>query len=371
MSNTKCSWLGLLTTTALLALPSHAFSQVGSLVRTGDVLPGFGTVTEVGQFAVNDSGEWVASVKTDFFGSDSAVILLNGSILAYLGDPALGGVSPEFSNQLVGLDIDDAGNVAWLAVDASQPAPKRVAFVNTLPYVTEGAVTGIPSVGPLVVWSSLRALRLDPTGSGKLYASLSITGSGAGLDSGPALVEVFPNGAGGLDANILANSEDDLPGLADWIGLLSELPRTTDRIAVNGNGQLLVPAGVFDSGIFLKAAGSQTFQAVALEGDSAPHAGAAWFNFLGSSVALNDSSGVAYTGFAEDALGVFQTLVLNGGSVARTGETLPGIAPYVLTEICNPVPGSSAPLALTAMALSSTATARPPFRRWFIGSPWM
>ncbi len=23
------------------------------------------------------------------------------------------------------------------------------------------------------------------------------------------------------------------------------------------------------------------------------------------------------------------------------------------------------------MALSSTATARPPFRRWFIGSPWM
>jgi hypothetical protein len=336
---------GLACTFSLV--PSTAFSQVQALVQTGDSLPGFGLVTAVGEFATNANGDWVATVTTDQFANNAALILRNHQVLTYPGDPGMGGVTPVFSTIQIGLDIDALGNVAWLARNPALTNAPLVAFVNTIPYVTEGQFQVIPGLTAAAQWSGLRAAKLDPSGSGTLYLTLALAGPGLGGESGPALVEVGPDGQGGLDFAVLGNSVDDFPGPQNWIGFISELPRTRERMATNVVDQLVIPAGVFDSGIFEKPAGSATFQAIALEGDSAPALGASWTGFLGSSVALNNSGGLAFTGSATDALGSFDLLVLNGISVARTGASLPGIAPFELVQICNNTPGSSAPLALS------------------------
>ena len=62
-----------------LAAPAAAQSEI--LLRTGEILPGAGSIIEVGELASNRSGSWAVLVRTDAFGPEDAVIIRDGVVV--------------------------------------------------------------------------------------------------------------------------------------------------------------------------------------------------------------------------------------------------------------------------------------------------
>src|SRR5262245_10240561 len=83
------------------------------LVESGDVVPSAGTVVFPYPAAINDAGDWAASVLVT--GNDSA-LLRNGALFLHEGDPMAGpaGATLAFVNARV--SMNQVGEIAWPAL---------------------------------------------------------------------------------------------------------------------------------------------------------------------------------------------------------------------------------------------------------------
>jgi len=276
-------------------------------------IPGM-TLVDVKMARLNAAGSvvYVAATWDGIDGVEALYRWTGGAptVLVKTGDPAPGpGLS--FS----GLNVpsqNDAGDVAFVG----QTDDAQGSYLEGIFELSGGVVT--PRV-----WEETTAPR---TGDGTLrsFGSPVLNASGdlafaASVSGGSVDDGLFRISGGILETLVLEG--DVLPGTgggtADWL--------TFSRIDMNAAGTVAfvadVVGGSVDRGIFTISGG--VISPVALEGDPAPNAGGAVFDFLRRHIAIDDAGEVAYRA---DLTGgsASQGLFRSDAAVALIGEPLPG-----------------------------------------------
>ncbi len=308
---------------AVLLATKVAYAQFEILIESGDEIPGLGQVTDISEFVTNRSGDWAATVLVGQ--SATPVLLYNGAVFAKQGDPFLGSSHPIPTQGEKFLDLDDAGNIAWVADDLTDPQAKQTIYVNYVPYLIEGQSTGFAVYDPDDIYSQAKALRLDPYGSGRLYVSTGLNG----YNFSSVLVSIERLADGTLSSElILAPDQQVLPEVF-VLGDITEFPKSRTQFALGANGDLMLVSGFDKSAVLFRDGQSKLWSIEALSGEPSALFGSKWAVDQ-SEVALNSVGDRAYTIGTTSGQ---KLLMLNGGIVAFEDGSLPAIAPFQLTDL--------------------------------------
>ncbi len=302
---------------ALAALGSAALAQSETLVRTGDSLPGIGTVVSITSVSVADSGDWVAHVATDSPDAQTNEVLLkNGAVYLREGDAISGGATTYGYFGLGWPRVNSLGQVAWTQPGSTPGVEELLVDAQLLyrtgdPVLAAGFTPGATYVHfKQAILNDARQLLVqasvdDPAITGFYdYAVLRIQLDAAGL---PITEEVLLKEGDALFGEAL---------VAIGSGPLS------GALALNESGDVLLE--VNHDGVLL----NQTL--VAESGGFAPIFGATW-NSLYSSVDLGDKGDYAFAGRLNGP-DFPHILVWNGVKVIQEGETLAAFAPHALEK---------------------------------------
>ena len=311
--------------TALLPLGLSVFAAplAGQtpLVESGDVVPGAGTVFYPYPAAINDAGDWAASVLVTGITEYESVLLRNGAVLLFEGDPMAGppGATLDFVN--VWVSLNQAGELVW-------PATLAVPGLPTY-------LTALGFEGQTFVWAGMPGGM--PCSAAGVGAGTTYQGVGIPLlnDFRRVLTAGTIHDPTSLDPAKLVLLRFDLDATGALVGetiLLKEgaplASGTMDgfySMAFNNAGDYLVS---------VRLSGTPNDGAVVLNGVplaevGGPAPGGATWKKFDDGVALNDQGDHAYAGTTTAGA----LIVRNGAKFLAAGDPLPGLAPYVLVEL--------------------------------------
>ncbi|MEO0650994.1 MAG: hypothetical protein AAFZ65_09975 [Planctomycetota bacterium] len=323
------------TVLASLVLTPLATSQHTLLIAEGDPLPGNTEVNGVLDLTVAGGGHWAVQVGVRAEGGGPFLgtgLIVDGEALIRQGEPipSLTGAAAPFDGS-VEIDINAEGQLAWI------PAGSVGAILLDLTPVAEVGqpvlAAGAPSGSVYTGFNDV--VLLD---SGELWIRAAVSDPQFPGFSGPAVLRLAPDGAGGFTTTVERIFGQQLSGLPDPI---SKLPLQDHAIHVSEGGRLGLL--VNQQSVSLGAAYIDG-TLLALESQPAPLAGAEWLGFEEQDVAVNDAGDAAFVGSLLSDAGASEALVVNGAILARTGETLPAIAPFELERLNLAIGGS--PLAI-------------------------
>ncbi|MBI1382923.1 MAG: hypothetical protein GC161_17765 [Planctomycetaceae bacterium] len=270
----------LATSLALLAAaiqPAEAQNRI--LLLPGQSLPGAGMVTEVGDFAINSEGSWVAFARTDQAPFSSGVLVRDGQPLVV---PDGLGPAPQFSAASIYLDLDDAGNIGYLAVDPA--TGDWLLMRNQTVVLQRGELLDIDGDGITEPVTSFRSAHLAQDGSGAVYAVLN-----SGVDV--SLVRLLRNAQGVLESQVVVAAGQTLPtGQAALSHALVSL-RYRSQLDSNSNGELVF--ALTFQGVFVYSPQTRSLKAVVQANGDGPLLGTYWSVEVSQAVALADD-GAAY-----------------------------------------------------------------------------
>lgn len=312
--------------TAMATCPGLAAAQTQTLVASGDVLPGLGTVQDVFDVVVNDAGDWAVTLRTDTMLSGEQAILSNGAILAKPGDAIPGLPAGLAFRGASGLSIDEQGRVGW------SYAPAETAFsiaaatgIDAAASAAKDQVIGAPGITPGVAYSGFYdQVVLD--GGGQIVHAILDDPAISGIQDN-ALFRLDPQPGGGFQATDLVKRGDVLPGNASAVVDFAE---TRGSLAANASGQVLY-APRFQNGVTAVYL-DQT--PLAVQGEPSVVFGSSWSSFTRPAMALNDAGDHAFSARVLLAPpNLTDLLIWNGIEVARTGGSIPAIAPWSFTSL--------------------------------------
>lgn len=328
----------LLPIAALAALVSPTAAQTTKLIATGDLVPGLGIVRSVREFEVNAAGDWIATVHYDAFAPSAQEVALvrNGVVVLKPGDSVPGYPPGATFAVATGIRLDAAGHFGWIGHSLGS---SHGVYRGLVPHLLEGDPIVGTGIAPGTVCTSVADYVFEPGGTMLVNARMNDANFPWPIDHSFARVE--PSGTG-FTATAILNSGDQLPGTASVVHFLASAPNT---MAGNSSGQLIFGAQFFTAtiqGIYLDTT------PLALTGNASPVAGANWDILFDRPVALNDAGDYAFSGILDAPSASNYLLVRNDVAVAREGETLPAIAPHVLTAISGSTQTTvAAPIRLT------------------------
>lgn len=267
-----------------LLLSGSALGQrLTTLVSTGDVLPGGGTVTNVGYAAVGINGDWGVAVYTD---AGDTVIIINGVEYLRTGDPLPMTPNGVFENGY-DLNINAAGQPIFTH---HTPFPNESdLFVGTTRVVDDGESYALPPFPALSTWRPSRIAAFS--GDLRIVALGSVYDPSFGL----------PSSAEGL-TSLQLDSSPSISGAwaLCWKGVqpipFPGTPSPLDQIFVgsdessvdiNGHGDVIWH-GVYDSGGTLALFVNQS--PILVDGEPSGVPGRNWsFSHESGNVGINDA----------------------------------------------------------------------------------
>jgi len=272
----------LATAAALLAASlSLAQAQNRALLLPGQNLAGAGTITDVGEFAMNSHGSWVGLVQTDLPTPTGYAVLVRDGQPVFLPDGVT--LGPGFSVSANTLGLDDVGNVVYTAID---PATGDWHLMrNTTTVLKRGELVDVDNDGVAEPVTGFRAVHLAKDGSGALYAVL-------GAEGDLHLLRLLRTDAGALEIQVVLTPGHVLP----TGGTVSEFDiqslRYRSQLASNAAGDLAFALQF--KGVFQYSLAGGTLATVVKQGDPSPFANFDWDIDLYQSVALSDAGDVYF-----------------------------------------------------------------------------
>jgi hypothetical protein len=264
--------LSKLHRTALLTLAVggllgfEASAQNSPLLLPGQVLPGAGTINAVGEFAMNSQGSWVAVVRTDAAPAPGKALLVRDGtpLLTPFGTQ----FEPWFSTHEAYLDIDEAGNVAWIGND---PATGQwVLMLGQTEVLRQGTLADVDGNGSSNPILGIRVLVLPDDGSGALYAVLREEPA-----TQEALVRLRRDSQGVLQVSTVVTKGTVLPGGQVVFEYASQLAaRYRYELDSNVAGDLVF--AVEAAGVYRYRAASGKLSPVLVDGSQSPFFGKTW-----------------------------------------------------------------------------------------------
>ncbi|MEO0650996.1 MAG: hypothetical protein AAFZ65_09985, partial [Planctomycetota bacterium] len=161
---------------------------------------------------------------------------------------------------------------------------------------------------------------LDRAEDGSFVVSAELLGPSISQVIYGALVRFTSDGAGSVQAEVLQQSGSPIPVTPDVPSFFAQFQESLGYNSSGGLMSMPLLANALET-IFVNGV------KVAQEGGTTPVFGMLWETFFRKAVALGEGGDYAFVGNS----GTSDKLVWNGALVARTGESLPDIAPFQLS----------------------------------------
>ncbi|MEO0650909.1 MAG: hypothetical protein AAFZ65_09530 [Planctomycetota bacterium] len=301
-----------------------ALAQV--LVAEGDVFPGLGTVLDVGEVVVHDSGRWAATVVLSGGTGGFQSLVVDGAVVAAAGEPLPGlptGSEASSLFQPVSLEFDPDGRLLWVANGLASASGTgfgtMVVYRDLEPIAVEGELVGAAGLNPSTAYRGFWQVRAAGPDQALIHASADDPDIFGITDNHLILLEGAPGSS--IGATRLYSRGDQLPGLE---GQVQQFGEFWEGVASNANGEVLyvVDSTESESALFLDD------ELLAKSGEASPLFAELWGFFGRVSTALNDQGDYAFVGrtFVPDAAS--EGVYWNGSKVACLGDSLPDIAPF-------------------------------------------
>lgn len=324
------STLGAAGASLAIAGVSHAgptFTVKPLLLTNVDSLRGIGLVKSIDAVSVNDSGEWLVEVDTDFADTDAdGAVVGPGGVVAREGDPldGTGGTLDSFDS----VHLSNNGSVGWnLFIGDVAGSLDSGLFLGTTLIFQEGTISAAPEFSAGTPYVGFFDVRM--TSSNALFVIASVDDPAIATSVDRALVWVdYDSDGDSYTETVLAKEGDVLPGVAD---AATDFGTGNENYAINENGQALFTVAL--------AGAAATNGALYLDdtlllrkGDASPVKGLTYSNLGTSSrVDLNDSGDwVVGTGLSGDTA-TNQIIVKNGAKVAQKGDAAPETGGRLIT----------------------------------------
>ncbi len=182
------------------------------LVRAGDEIAGFGTVTGIDDITVNNQGDWLVEVRYTPTGGGGTqfLILKNGNVLVGPGDPVPPSPSVVSSTSNLFKALNNHGNTAFRLALSGGPSANGM-YYNLNPFVLNGQIASAPQFSANTPYIGFFRARLDDSERLFLVASVDDPAIASSVDR--ALVWFLPNGMSGWTESVLAKEADVLAGM--------------------------------------------------------------------------------------------------------------------------------------------------------------
>ncbi len=320
-----------LSTTALYA------QEPTTVVLEGDPVPGVGLVSRIDHIAVNDRGEWRVEVDTDHADTDADGALLSAAGLELREGQALAAPPGSTLDSFDSISLDHTGAVGFNhfldgtagSFDDSGVYSDDLLVIQESDLVDSLAVSaGTPYIGFFDVKRG---------GSEQLAIVASIDDPVISSSVDRALVVVQLAGGVYVSTDVRWLEGELLAGQTEAVADFGTGPHQS---AFNAAGQLLFFADLTgdsatDGVIYLDGA------LLAQEGSASPVAGRNWLSLSSPELALAAGGAHLYSGRLDGDTSSDALIVKDGAKFRQEGDTLPAIAPFVLSSF------GSGPLGLT------------------------
>lgn len=300
------------------------------LVQEGDVVTGVGTVTSVSNFAVNNSGGWIVEAATDAVSTANDVLIKDGVLYLtegqILAEPVGAGI-----NTFDTVNLNNLGNSGWnfFLENTSGTSDDSGMYWNTTLLFQESTASTASGLTPGTPYIGFFEAKINDANDILLIATVDDPAIASTVDQ--VLMQLCVDGSGNLVSETLLAAEGQIPdGQTETIAVFGTGPLNFDQNA-NGVAMYLVDLNGSTATDIAVYRGTTL---VAQEGSPSPAVGRNWL--LSSSttaVALNDGGSYALRGGLDGDAASNTLIVRDGVPVVQEGDSLPEIAPFVLTNL--------------------------------------
>jgi hypothetical protein len=318
---------------ALVSTPPLALAQtITSAAKEGDAVAGVGNVTSINNVAVNGFGDWIVEVDTDNADTNTdAALLKNGALHLREGDalPAPAGASLDSFDSV---NLNNNGDSGWnfFLDGTSGTGDDSGIYFNTALVLQEGTVSSSSDFSPGTTYIGFFEATIDNNDSDQILVVASVDDPAIPSSVDRALVILDIDGSGNLIAeNVHAKEGDVLSGQTEGVNDFGTGPH---QVAFNDAGDIMFFADVgtntaTDGTIYLHDT------LLAQEGSASPVDGRNYELLSSRGLDLsNDNGHHVYKANLDGDTTDDEVIVRDGAVFRREGDTLPPIAPFLLTS---------------------------------------
>lgn len=326
--NTKRRFASIAIVFAALAGPAAA-QTIQPLVVEGDTIAGVGLVTTINGLAVNDNGDWLVEADTDAATTADLVLIRNG-VLFLREDQALtqpAGANISSFDDLWINNNGDASNNLFLRNTGGSNNDSGI-YWNDVLVLQEGFVSNSPSYGGPTPYIGFFGTKINDANQIAVMASVDDPTIASTVDR--SLVILSVDGTGALiSETVFAKEGDVFAAVAPEA--ITDISTGPHEWAFSAAGDVMFAAtltgGSNNSAIFINTT------LIVRRGDPSPVAGRSWTALTGVELDLsNNGAHYVYSGALDGDPATNLLIVKNGAKFRQEGDTLPAIAPYVITS---------------------------------------
>jgi hypothetical protein len=308
------------------ALPGAV--TITTALKEGDAVPGVGNVTLIDNVAVNDAGDWIVEVDTDFANTNQDQALVKNGAVFVREDQALADPPGSRVDSFDSVNLNNAGHGGWnffLAATGGTFDDSGIFYDDDL-VIQESDISTAPQFTPGTPYIGFFDAKPNNTNQIMIVASIDDPAIPSTVDR--ALVIATHDGSGGLvSESVLLKEADFPPGETDSITDFGTGPHES---AFNDGGDILFFADLTgntatDGSIYLNTT------LLAQEGSPSPAPARNYELLSGRGLDLNNSGGYVFKANLDGATTDDDLIVRNGGVFIREGDGLESIGPFAFT----------------------------------------
>jgi len=314
------SQYALLVVAGLTLSTTTPAQNITTLIETGAVIPGIGTVIGVNGIAVDNGGHVLVRARTDNPNPAAADCLLNelGVVMAF-GGQALAQPSGATIRSFNGgnMTVNSVGRPALSLILDGVPSPEYDSGIYyDLPPILVTQAMSLTTAPQLPVGSLMKSFFYPKINDLDLICVQAVVDDPniVGLNDTRALFILDP-GAG--TQNVLAKTGDLLPGQTQ---VITTFGGSQHELAINNAGQVMYRVNTNSS------------SSIYLDYTKLSQTGGPYTGF--AAVSLNNNGDYAFTTQYGGGAG---GIVSNGVTVVEYADTLPDLEPFQLQNIGNPM----------------------------------
>jgi len=301
---------------------------VSILVLEGDNVPGAGQVTAIDAISVNNAGQWLVEVDTNFPDTafDGAVLSQDGLFVREGDSLALPAGTSVGSFDSVWLS--ESGNVGWnLFLDGATSSTDSGIFFNTSLVLQEGFVSTAAAFSPGTPYIGFFEARMVVDNQIFVVATVDDPAIASTADRALVWIQRDPE-KGSFTELVVAKEGDLLPEISDAV---ADFGTGQENFAINELGSVLFTASLTGA-TATNGAIYRDRALVARKGGQSPVEGRTYSN-IGTStrVDFNNASDVVFAASLSGDTASDQIIVRNGAKFIQEGDAAPGAGGDLLT----------------------------------------
>ncbi len=335
MQNQNRKYQSVSAVLGLVAAAGLASAQptVTTVLRDFDFVGGFGSVTTMASMAINNNGDWLIEVDTDFPDTNLDGALIRNDLSSRLreGDALLSPVGASLGS-FDAVTLNNVGNSGWnFFLDGLTTSTDSGIYYNDILLIQEGSNTTAPQFSAGTPFIGFFDSKINDSDNQLVMASLDDPAISSTVDRGLIVLTYQPL-TGTFTENAIAIEGQTIPGTTDP---LADMSTGVHNTAWNNLGQAMFSidttgATTSDTAIVLWENGN--YSIIGQEGSASIVAGRNYLSMTSRSMDLNNGGDFVFRAALDGDSADNDMIVKNDEDFMREGRSFAAIAPYAITS---------------------------------------